>query len=160
MAFCRLPCGSLDSLSSCYTRTPERLRAQHGLFMAEHEPPGRSGGELFDEEASECSAQELHERLLKEPQVERSTYWESIFVVLPCFSGYAALFGLQHEVKAALFFHVFSLFFRGIPRSSKEFEGIRRVWEVRLGIADDSSQASHHFGVAVPGATSDINEDK
>ncbi|CAK9081368.1 unnamed protein product, partial [Durusdinium trenchii] len=46
-------------------------------------------------------------------------YWESIFVVLPCFSGYAALFGLQHEVK------------------------------VRLRIADDSSQASHHFGAAV-----------
>lgn len=86
----------------------------------------RSGGELFDEEASECSAHELHERLLKEPQVERSTYWESIFVVLPCFSGYAALFGLQHEVKAALFFHVFSLFFHVFSRDPKEFEGIRR----------------------------------
>ena len=35
------------------------------------------------------------EWILNVPEV----YWESIFVVLPCFSGYAALFGLQHEVK-------------------------------------------------------------
>eukprot|EP00434_Breviolum_minutum_P034543 symbB.v1.2.030579.t1/scaffold3464.1/size56234/2 len=96
---------------------------------------------LFEDplEASPCSS--LQERLLarevrisqynsrrvflmfeEEIQVddnERLVYWESIFVVLPCFSGYAALFGLQHEVK------------------------------VRLRIADDSSQASHHFGAAV-----------
>ncbi|CAL1150526.1 unnamed protein product [Cladocopium goreaui] len=70
--------------------------------------------------ASPCSS--LQERLLErevESENERLVYWESIFVVLPCFSGYAALFGLQHEVK------------------------------VRLRIADDSSQASHHFGAAV-----------
>lgn len=34
---------------------------------------------------------------------EIQVYWESIFVVLPCFSGYAALFGLQHEVKVGGF---------------------------------------------------------
>lgn len=77
---------------------------------------------LFEDplEASPCSS--LQERLLErevESENERLVYWESIFVVLPCFSGYAALFGLQHEVK------------------------------VRLRIADDSSQASHHFGAAV-----------
>ena len=33
----------------------------------------------------------------------QSVHWEAILVVLPCFSGYAALFGLQHEVKAVAF---------------------------------------------------------
>jgi len=46
-------------------------------------------------------------------------HWEALLVVLPCFSGYAALFGLQHEVKA------------------------------RFRIADDSSDASHSFSAAV-----------
>ncbi|CAJ1424755.1 unnamed protein product [Effrenium voratum] len=73
-----------------------------------------------DPEASPCSS--LQERLLAreaQAQCPEDVYWESILVVLPCFSGYAALFGLQHEVKA------------------------------RLRIADDSSAASHHFGAAV-----------
>jgi len=45
-------------------------------------------------------------------------YWETFFVVFPVFCGYAALFGLQHEVKA------------------------------KLGIQDNSSAASHSFGTA------------
>mmetsp|Transcript_61957 Transcript_61957/g.175982 ORF Transcript_61957/g.175982 Transcript_61957/m.175982 type:complete len:542 (-) Transcript_61957:207-1832(-) len=45
-------------------------------------------------------------------------YWESFFVILPIFCGYATLFGLQHEIKA------------------------------RLRIADDSSEDSHSFGFA------------
>jgi len=46
-------------------------------------------------------------------------YWEAFFVVAPLFCGYAALFGLQHNVKAA------------------------------FKIKDDSSSLSHDFGVAV-----------
>ena len=45
-------------------------------------------------------------------------YWEAFFVVVPIFSGYAALFGLQHEIK------------------------------VRFGIHDNSSSASHDFSFA------------
>jgi len=45
-------------------------------------------------------------------------YWEAFFVVLPVFCGYAALFGLQHEIKS------------------------------RFGIKDDNSAASHNFGFA------------
>jgi len=45
-------------------------------------------------------------------------YWESFFVILPIFCGYATLFGLQHEIKA------------------------------RFQIADDSSEDSHSFGFA------------
>jgi len=45
-------------------------------------------------------------------------YWESFFVILPIFCGYATLFGLQHEIKA------------------------------RFRIADDGSLDSHNFGFA------------
>jgi len=50
---------------------------------------------------------------------EGRVYWEAFFVVLPLFSGYAALFGLQHSIKTA------------------------------FGLKDDKSSASHDFGVAV-----------
>jgi len=112
----RPPCGwiesdSNESLSSCRTAAPSS--GERSDFDRVHR--------LFEDplEASPCSS--LQERLLAREvdDNERLVYWESIFVVLPCFSGYAALFGLQHEVK------------------------------VRLRIADDSSQASHHFGAAV-----------
>lgn len=112
----RPPCGSIESdsnesLSSCRTAPSSGDRSDFGRVHRLFEDPL---------EASPCSL--LQERLLErevESENERLVYWESIFVVLPCFSGYAALFGLQHEVK------------------------------VRLRIADDSSQASHHFGAAV-----------
>lgn len=45
-------------------------------------------------------------------------YWESFFVNLPIFCGYAALFGLQHEIKS------------------------------KLGISDDDIYRSREFGVA------------
>ncbi|CAE7869058.1 unnamed protein product [Symbiodinium sp. KB8] len=72
-------------------------------------------------ESSEAIPCSLQERLLQhaEAQQEAKVHWEALLVVLPCFSGYAALFGLQHEVKA------------------------------RFRIADDSSDASHSFGAAV-----------
>lgn len=112
----RPPCGSIESdsnesLSSCRTAPSSGDRSDFGRVHRLFEDPL---------EASPCSS--LQERSLErevESENERLVYWESIFVVLPCFSGYAALFGLQHEVK------------------------------VRLRIADDSSQASHHFGAAV-----------
>lgn len=62
----------------------------------------------------EAAAREIH----LERSADERICWEALFVVLPVFSGYAALFGLQHEIKS------------------------------RLGIMDRASSASHEFGFA------------
>ena len=69
---------------------------------------------------------------------EALVHWEAVLVVLPCFSGYAALFGLQHEVKAS-------------SRVDGKLQGssCSGAQQARFRIADDSSDASHSFGAAV-----------
>jgi hypothetical protein len=51
-------------------------------------------------------------------QHSQHLYWEAFFVNMPMFCGYAALFGLQHEIKT------------------------------KFGISDDNISASRQFGVA------------
>jgi len=55
--------------------------------------------------------------LIKNPKVQRPVY-QVFFLVIPMYAGYAALFGLQHQLKH------------------------------RIGIADDTGVASHFFGFA------------
>merc|ERR1719265_2202241 len=76
-----------------------------------------------EEDVASFSRSAASKTLLQERQSlpnlpNQRAYWESFFVVLPVFCGYAALFGLQHEIK------------------------------VKLGIADTSSPLSHAFGFA------------
>lgn len=54
----------------------------------------------------------------REQADDRRVYWEAFFVNMPMFCGYAALFGLQHEIKS------------------------------KLAISDDDIDASRAFGVA------------
>lgn len=61
----------------------------------------------------------LGQTLLAGSPEEQRVYWEAFFVVMPFFCGYACLFGLQHCIKS------------------------------KFGIQDNSSSASHQFGVAV-----------
>mmetsp|Transcript_64073 Transcript_64073/g.198419 ORF Transcript_64073/g.198419 Transcript_64073/m.198419 type:complete len:510 (-) Transcript_64073:183-1712(-) len=78
------------------------------------QPPSRSFASL-DPEITSCLAKPL----LEAPGLVCRTYWESLFVVLPMYTGYAALFGLQHEIKAV------------------------------FGIEDDDSVMSYNFSAAV-----------
>mmetsp|Transcript_64707 Transcript_64707/g.151676 ORF Transcript_64707/g.151676 Transcript_64707/m.151676 type:complete len:456 (+) Transcript_64707:20-1387(+) len=107
------------------TEPPKSCRSSTASFDCPYPGAGESS------EAIPCS---LQERLLQHAEAQHEAqdqeagdrgdglakvHWEALLVVLPCFSGYAALFGLQHEVKA------------------------------RFRIADDSSDASHSFSAAV-----------
>jgi len=82
-------------------------------------PPSRSFASL-DPEISSCLSKPFIDTQDAHPGGTPSrVYWESILVVLPMYSGYAALFGLQHELKTI------------------------------FGIQDDSSVSSSDFSVAV-----------
>lgn len=70
--------------------------------------------------------------------LQAKVHWEALLVVLPCFSGYAALFGLQHEVKVA-----------AEPCGKCRSCHVVSASQARFRIADDSSDASHSFGAAV-----------
>jgi hypothetical protein len=74
------------------------------------------------ENATPAPLTQLANGLLVNTQADEThvrVYWEAFLVVVPVFSGYAALFGLQHHIKS------------------------------RFGIKDNSSSASHDFGFAV-----------